>query len=116
MVYSDIIQPILQEKCYSCHGPRKQKAKLRLDGKDNILRGGKDGKVVEAKLNEKPEMLRRILLPPDDEDHMPPKEKGQLSERQVMLIRWWLEKGADFNVKGKGHTTKRYYKKTLDLL
>jgi mono/diheme cytochrome c family protein/uncharacterized membrane protein len=101
VVYEDIIRPILQSKCYACHGPDKQKGKLRLDGKDNILKGGKDGKVITAPLNEQPEMLRRILLPPDDEDHMPPKEKGQLSERQVTLIKWWLNEGANFTAKSK---------------
>ena len=101
MIYSDIIQPILQEKCYSCHGPKKQKAKLRLDGKDNILQGGKNGKIIVAEVNEKPELLRRILLPPDDEDHMPPKEKGQLSERQIQLISWWIDNGANFTAKSR---------------
>ncbi len=27
-VYDDVIKPILQTKCYSCHGPNKQKGKL----------------------------------------------------------------------------------------
>jgi len=31
--YSDIIQPLLQSKCYSCHGKNKQKGKLRMDDK-----------------------------------------------------------------------------------
>jgi uncharacterized membrane protein/mono/diheme cytochrome c family protein len=101
VVYSDIIQPILQQKCYSCHGPQKQKAKLRLDGKENILKGGKNGKVITADNHEVPEMLKRILLPPADDDHMPPKEKGQLSERQLILIKWWINSGADFTIKAR---------------
>ena len=101
VVYSDIIQPILQVKCYACHGPHKQKGKLRLDGKENILKGGKIGKVIVPVNDPEPELLKRILLPPDDEDHMPPKEKGQLSSRQVILIKWWLDQGADFTARAK---------------
>ena len=116
VVFSDIIQPILQEKCYSCHGPKKQKGKLRLDGKENILRGGKNGAVVSGTHNEEPELLRRILLPPDDEDHMPPKEKGQLSKRQIMLISWWVDKGADFNARARDIPQSDTIKKLLTSL
>ncbi len=101
MVYSDIITPILQEKCYSCHGPEKQKGKLRLDGKEYILKGGKNGKVISPESDPEPEMLKRILLPPDDEDHMPPKEKRQLTKNQVILISWWLNEGASFTARSK---------------
>lgn len=99
IVYADIIQPILNAKCTGCHGPEKQKGKLRLDGKEHIMNGGKNGKVVVGRDLDKSEMLNRILLPPDDEDHMPPKEKGQLSKHQISLIRWWIIKGADFEKK-----------------
>lgn len=34
------IQPILSERCYSCHGPNKQEAALRLDHKPSALKGG----------------------------------------------------------------------------
>ena len=46
MVYSDIIQPILQTKCYSCHGKNKQKGKLRMDDSLRLMKGGKDGPVI----------------------------------------------------------------------
>jgi uncharacterized membrane protein len=48
VVYTDIIQPVLQEKCFGCHGEKKQKGGLRLDGSEWIMKGGKDGKVVAA--------------------------------------------------------------------
>ncbi|PGH39097.1 MAG: hypothetical protein CRN43_11225, partial [Candidatus Nephrothrix sp. EaCA] len=38
--YADIVKPILQAKCYSCHGESKQKGKLRLDKEEFILKGG----------------------------------------------------------------------------
>jgi len=48
MVYADVIKPILETRCYGCHGPNKQKGKLRLDEPDFILKGGKDGKIIVA--------------------------------------------------------------------
>ena len=41
------IQPILREACLDCHGPEKQKGKLRLDTREALLKGGVDGLVVE---------------------------------------------------------------------
>ncbi len=36
------IQPILRQTCVKCHGPEKQKGKLRLDSKEVAMKGGKD--------------------------------------------------------------------------
>jgi hypothetical protein len=41
------------------------------------------------------------LLPTDDDDHMPPKQKPQLNEREIALIHWWIDNGADFSKKVK---------------
>jgi len=100
-VYTDIIQPLLQNKCYSCHGARKQKAKLRLDQPDFILKGGKDGKVLEPANADESEMIHRLQLPREDEDHMPPKEKSQLKESDIAIIHWWIQQGASFDKKVK---------------
>ena len=48
-VYDSVIQPIFQTKCYSCHSSKKQKGGLRLDKYDLIMKGGKDGKIIEAR-------------------------------------------------------------------
>src|SRR5947199_3301862 len=40
------IQPILSENCIKCHGPEKQKGKLRLDSREAALKGGTDGEVL----------------------------------------------------------------------
>lgn len=99
VVYNDIVQPILQEGCYSCHGPNRQKGKLRLDDKDHIMKGGKEKKAVVAGKPEESEMIKRMLLPLDDEDHMPPKNKPQLSKQHIAVLQWWVNAGADFNKK-----------------
>ena len=37
------IEPLLIKRCYECHGPDQQKAKLRLDSRATALESGKSG-------------------------------------------------------------------------
>ena len=46
-------------------------------------------------------MMRRLLLPRNEEDHMPPKEKPQLKDNEIALIHWWIATGATFDKKTK---------------
>jgi uncharacterized membrane protein len=101
LAYNDVIQPILQTKCYSCHGSHKQKGKLRMDDVAMLMKGGKDGKVIEPGNADSSEMIKRLLLPVDNQDHMPPKEKPQPSESQIALLHWWITNYADFTRKVK---------------
>jgi uncharacterized membrane protein len=101
VAYADIIQPLLQTKCYGCHGKNKQKGKLRMDDIVRLMKGGKDGPVIVPGNATKSEMVRRTSLPRDDDDHMPPKEKPQLNEQEIALIRWWIASGASFDKKVK---------------
>jgi uncharacterized membrane protein/mono/diheme cytochrome c family protein len=100
-VYTDVIKPILQTRCYSCHGPNKQKGGLRMDDSIRMMKGGKDGIVIEAGSAEKSELIKRLALSQSDDDHMPPKEKPQLTKAQVALLHWWIDNGAVFNKKVK---------------
>lgn len=100
-LYADVVQPLLQSRCYGCHGPNKQKGKLRLDKQELILKGGKEGKTVIPGKADESKMIERLLLPADDEDHMPPKEKPQLTQGEIALLHWWISSGADFTKKVK---------------
>jgi uncharacterized membrane protein/mono/diheme cytochrome c family protein len=99
-VYADVVQPMLETKCYSCHGDKKQKGKLRLDAPQWILKGGKEGAIISPVAGES-RLMKVLLLPREDERHMPPKQKPQLNEKQIALIHWWVDNGADFNKKVK---------------
>jgi hypothetical protein len=44
-------------------------------------------------------LIKRLLLPISNEDHMPPKEKPQLSAQELALLEWWIKEGADLNKK-----------------
>jgi mono/diheme cytochrome c family protein len=101
VAYADIIQPLLQTKCYGCHGKNKQKGRLRMDDTLRLMKGGKDGAVIVPGNVSKSEMVRRTSLPREDDDHMPPKEKPQLTQDQVALIHWWISTGASFDKKVK---------------
>jgi uncharacterized membrane protein len=99
--YADVIQPLLQAKCYSCHNANKRKGGLRMDEPDWLMKGGKNGVVIVAGKAPESELIKRLLLPRQDDDHMPPKEKPQLSEQEVNLLHWWIASGASFDKKVK---------------
>ena len=40
------VQPILAQKCHSCHGDEVQQSGLRLDRRQQALRGGDYGPVI----------------------------------------------------------------------
>jgi mono/diheme cytochrome c family protein len=95
--YKDLAAVILDRKCVSCHGPNKQKGGLRLDAPEWIRKGGEDGSIFVSGNPEGSELIKRILLPRDDEDHMPPREKSQLTREEIAYLHWWIRQGADFN-------------------
>jgi len=87
------IQPILQQNCVKCHGPEKQKGKMRLDSLMAALKGGKGGAALVAGDGAKSEMVRRISLPKTDDDFMPT-EGEPLPKEQIALIKKWIDEGA----------------------
>lgn len=93
-VYEQLVQPILEQKCYSCHNAQKLKGGLRLDGMEHIKKGGEDGPVLKDSLPEMSELYKRLMLPEDDDKRMPPKGKPQLTPQQVEIIYWWIAQGA----------------------
>ena len=104
VAYTDVITPILQSKCYSCHNANKQKGGLRMDQIGLLMKGGKDGKIITPGNADESELIKRLLLPTDNEHHMPPKEKPQPSESQIALLHWWISNNADAQKKVKDLT------------
>jgi len=85
------IQPILADRCISCHGPRKSKGRLRLDSADGVFR--LDDIVIPGDAEES-EFYYRIVLPEEDEDRMPGGKGGPLTAEQIELVRLWIDEGA----------------------
>ncbi|MCB1128423.1 MAG: hypothetical protein KDM81_18150, partial [Verrucomicrobiae bacterium] len=79
VLYTDLVQPILNAKCVACHGPDKQKGKLRLDSLAEIMKGSDGENVVPGKLEESL-LTFRVTLPKDDDDVMPPEDETPLTK------------------------------------
>ena len=94
-VFAGVIQPIFGEKCTGCHGDRSQKGRLRLDTFAALSKGGESGKAIEAGKVQESELVRRIMLPRDDREAMPPAGKPVLAPADAQLLLWWIGTGAD---------------------
>lgn len=99
LVYQDLVRPALNQSCVGCHNAEKQKGKLRMDTPELLAKGGKNGPVFVAGNAEQSEMIKRVHLPLEDEHHMPPKGKTQLTESQITMLAWWIGQGAPFDKK-----------------
>jgi len=98
VTYAKDIKPIFEKSCIKCHGPEKQKGKLRLDTLEATLKGGEDGKVIEAGKSAESMLVHNVahigdedmfMPPPDNKDKIPP-----LNKEQIGLIRAWIDQGA----------------------
>jgi hypothetical protein len=93
-VFADIVQPILQRRCVACHGPEKHKAGLSFENYQTLIKGSKDGPVLVPGKPLDSSLISRMLLPPDDEDHMPPQGKPQPTLVEIATLHWWIDCGA----------------------
>ena len=88
------IAPVLEKNCTVCHGDKKQKAGLRLDSFERMLRGSDDAIVLKPGDLQGSELYRRITLPADDEEVMPSDGKPALSAADIALLGKWIAAGA----------------------
>ena len=95
-VFNDIIDPILDKGCVSCHNERKNKGGLKMHTAEALLNGGESGPAFVPGSVEESDMMKRLYLPESHDDHMPPKGKLQLTSNEMKLLAWWIEQGAPF--------------------
>ncbi|NIG57547.1 c-type cytochrome domain-containing protein [Chitinophaga sp. Cy-1792] len=100
-VYEDLVQPVLNERCISCHSQQKLKGGLQLESLALMRKGGENGPVLKDSMPEESELFKRLLLPESDEHRMPPKGKPSLSPAETELLHWWIASGAPAGKKVK---------------
>ncbi|QTE22214.1 FN3 associated domain-containing protein [Polaribacter cellanae] len=98
-IYEDVVFKILDEKCIQCHNPTKRKGELALNSSENILKGGKNGSVIEKGNASNSLIYTSLFLPISDKKHMPPEGKPQLTKEEVRLVEYWINNQAYFNEK-----------------
>ncbi|HUF74357.1 MAG TPA: c-type cytochrome domain-containing protein [Gammaproteobacteria bacterium] len=91
--YLDLVGPILDLRCESCHNEDKRESDLILTSYEGLMRGGETGTVVVAGRPEFSELLNRVMLPSDDESFMPAEGNTPLTEAQIAILEWWIGAG-----------------------
>ena len=84
------IRPLLAEQCYSCHGEKKQKAKLRLDSKAAIVKGSEFGPIIVDNDPGKSSLIKTVHYNGDVK--MPP--DGKLKDEEIKALEAWVKMGA----------------------
>jgi len=90
-LFAKEVRPILAARCYSCHGPDVHQNGLRLDSLAAILKGSDFGKVVVPGHSGDSRIVRRLLA---QERPQMPYGGPPLSNRQIAIIRQWIDAGA----------------------
>ena len=101
-IYETLIHPIFAAKCTGCHGEEKSKGKLKMHTFADLMKNGDSGKatVVAGKSGESL-IIQRAALPKEEDEHMPPSNKEQLTEKEVAILKWWIDGGAKTDIKLK---------------
>jgi len=90
--YNSDVLPILKAHCYQCHSGDQKMGALSVDSLAGMLRGGAGGPAVIVGKSAASPLIRRIL----GQDGKPrmPMGFGPLAERDVTVLRNWIDQGA----------------------
>ena len=84
------IRPVLSEQCYSCHSASDQRAGLRVDTREFLLKGGAHGPAINLQDPQKSLLLQVIAY--TGKVQMPP--AGKLKSAQLAAFTEWVKMGA----------------------
>ena len=86
------IRPLFVDRCYSCHGPEKQKSGFRLDRRQEALEGGDSGPALVPGQSSESRLIQ--LVAGLDGDRVMPPQGDRLSSTQIGQLRAWIDQGA----------------------
>nr|WP_220498351.1 PSD1 and planctomycete cytochrome C domain-containing protein [Rhodopirellula sp. JC639] len=85
------VRPIFNQHCVACHGGVKQAGGLSFVYSDSVL------DLIDPGSWEDSYLLERVLLPVDDDEHMPPIEHGRaLNEAEIDVLKRWIDGGGEW--------------------
>ncbi len=86
------IKPLLAKHCVECHGPKMQKAKLRVDTAAFLRKGGSGGPVIVAGKSADSSLVH--VLRGTNEATLMPFKRPPLASEQIKLVAAWIDQGA----------------------
>jgi len=87
------IAPILEERCWYCHGEDEQESGLRLDLRHKMLKGGDSGLATIVPGKPEKSYLIELIRHSDTDMRMPPDE-DKLPDKEIDLLTRWIKEGA----------------------
>ena len=110
-VYTDLIQPILEKKCWSCHDNDVQNGGLNMANIESLMSGGDTGPaIIAGDINS--ELIRRVTLPVSSSKFMP-SSGTMMTYHEIKLLEWWIEEGADPTAKANEVSTDISVQRTI---
>lgn len=86
------IRPIFKERCYSCHGAKKQESGLRLDKRQEAMAGGETGPAIVPGDTSSGLLLKYVQS--EDPELIMPAKGDRLTRKQIDLLKRWIDEGA----------------------
>ncbi len=96
--FNEHIRPVLTKTCFECHGPgaSNPQTDLRFDRKAHAFQDLGGYRAIVPGEPARSALYQRITAD-DPDERMPPPDSGKsLTERQVRLLKRWIEQGADW--------------------
>ncbi|MCS6952199.1 MAG: DUF1553 domain-containing protein [Bryobacterales bacterium] len=92
------IRPILSDNCFTCHGPdeKQRQAGLRLDTKEGLFAERNGYRIIVPGDPGQSRLYQRISHPKKALRMPPPNFHRSLTDKQIELIRTWIEQGASW--------------------
>ena len=94
--YKNVVVPIIEDRCIQCHNSNKTKGELNLSTSNHINKGGENGKIIEIGNSLESSFYTSLMLPFEEDEHMPPTGKPQLTTSEIWLLKYWIDEGADY--------------------
>ncbi len=90
------VRPILEKRCFECHGADTQESGLRLDERAALLKGGKSGRPAVLPGKSGKSRLIEVVSGLDKKVSMPP-DGARLSVAEIDTLRAWIDRGAEWS-------------------
>lgn len=86
----DVARRVLDRYCVACHGEARPKGRLVLAHEAGLFVGGASGPAIVPGQPSMSELIRRLRLPADDDERMPPPTKPQPTPQEIAALERWI--------------------------